>query len=889
MADITSLNTDDFYTLTQTGQEIQKALDLVLSGAVENAADRAEQSAESADASAKKAESAQLAAEKARDSASQSAQAAEKEHQDIQAYVTDSKMEMMDLVGLCEESASNAKYAENGAEESKNKAEEAASAAESARDTAQAMASDASESATSAKDTALAVEQWGQEFEGKMALYEERTKTALSSTESVKSETEGIRDETQGIRDEAEGFAIRAETAAEAAEKSADTAKQYSGKPPQISDNGTWEIWNAESGEYQDTGKKSIATWDKTYASEAEMEADAANQPVNTVAIISSGVEQAENARVYIKATDGTWHYLADLSGMQGVGVASFEKTDGNHAAGTLDTYTLTLTDGRQTTVEVYNGRDGEGSGDMSSEIYDPQKKAQDVYKYADDKAAEAATAVNAFELAKAQGYTGTEAEFYAALAALQLGPFLPLSGGTVTGDLDVQDGVFSVKDFFAIGPDRIYSNRRLMAKNATFDGEVGVTGTLAVEKTASITSDLTVGRVDETTGEGKGNLKVNGNANFRKATVEHKLGALGGIDVAGTINTSGKIVPTSTELINVGDINFRFRTGYFKKFDATEHVATPKVRPPDGVTTLRFMCAGDATPTASDKPLPVEWGGTGRTTPAPIDSSPTSGSQNPVTSGGVHTALANKQGKITASGILKGSGDGSVSAAAAGTDYLTPSSADATYLKLTGGTVSGNLRLKNSTNYGCVLNFGDGDYVHISEPEDDVMEIKANELRFSGDEGASSSPLPITWGGTGNTSGFGKNPFATCSTGASTAAKVVSITGFPTTLTAGDRVTVKFTYANTAASPTLNVNGTGAKYITTLGSTYALSGAWQANEVIDFVYDGTFWVMSHHSNRASEGTDYATYRTRNIAAGTSAMTAKTTALTSGNIYLQYE
>lgn len=48
-------------------------------------------------------------------------------------------------------------------------------------------------------------------------------------------------------------------------------------------------------------------------------------------------------------------------------------------------------------------------------------------------------------------------------------------------------------------------------------------------------------------------------------------------------------------------------------------------------------------------------------------------------------------------------------------------------FLPLTGGTLTGNLRLKNSTNYGTVINFGDGDYVHISEPTDDKLEIKGN------------------------------------------------------------------------------------------------------------------------------------------------------------------
>lgn len=40
------------------------------------------------------------------------------------------------------------------------------------------------------------------------------------------------------------------------------------------------------------------------------------------------------------------------------------------------------------------------------------------------------------YEAAVEEGYTGTEAEFYAALVSLQDAPFLPLSGGTINGNL---------------------------------------------------------------------------------------------------------------------------------------------------------------------------------------------------------------------------------------------------------------------------------------------------------------------------------------------------------------------------------------------------------------------------------------------------------------------
>lgn len=85
---------------------------------------------------------------------------------------------------------------------------------------------------------------------------------------------------------------------------------------------------------------------------------------------------------------------------------------------------------------------------------------------------------------------------------------------------------------------------------------------------------------------------------------------------------------------------------------------------------------------------------------------------------------------------------------------------------------------------------------------------------------------------------------YATCSTAAATAAKVASITAGTFSLITGARVTVKFTYANTATSPTLNVGSTGAKAIYWHGAALASSQYWQAGAVLDFVYNGTQWEL---------------------------------------------
>lgn len=51
--------------------------------------------------------------------------------------------------------------------------------------------------------------------------------------------------------------------------------------------------------------------------------------------------------------------------------------------------------------------------------------------------------------------------------------------------------------------------------------------------------------------------------------------------------------------------------------------------------------------------------------------------------------------------------------------------------LPITGGTLTGDLRIKGDGNFGTKLNFGDGDYVHLYEPEDDCLEIKAKKINF--------------------------------------------------------------------------------------------------------------------------------------------------------------
>ena len=82
---------------------------------------------------------------------------------------------------------------------------------------------------------------------------------------------------------------------------------------------------------------------------------------------------------------------------------------------------------------------------------------------------------------------------------------------------------------------------------------------------------------------------------------------------------------------------------------------------------------------------------------------------------------------------------------------------------------------------------------------------------------------------------------YGTCSTAAGTVAKVVSCAGFA--LVTGIEITVKFTVTNTASSPTLNVNSTGAKAIYYKGAAIT-AGYLAANKIYKFVYDGSYWQL---------------------------------------------
>jgi len=87
---------------------------------------------------------------------------------------------------------------------------------------------------------------------------------------------------------------------------------------------------------------------------------------------------------------------------------------------------------------------------------------------------------------------------------------------------------------------------------------------------------------------------------------------------------------------------------------------------------------------------------------------------------------------------------------------------------------------------------------------------------------------------------------FGNCTTSASTTNKAVGIERGVFNFERGARIAVVFWYTNTASAPTLTVNSItkNIKCIDENGSAYTPIIWWDANDIVEFVYDGTQFLM---------------------------------------------
>ena len=241
-------------------------------------------------------------------------------------------------------------------------------------------------------------------------------------------------------------------------------------------------------------------------------------------------------------------------------------------------------------------------------------------------------------------------------------------------------------------------------------------------------------------------------------------------------------------------------------------------------------------------------------------------------------------------------------------------SSALSDYLPLTGGTLKGNLRLKDSGNYGMTLYFGDGSYCYLSEDTDDHLTINASkgvEITTGIQSGSQRYPVTINGnevltvlGGTlsgnltigsenvnknlevhgathldgtlvveGTTSLSGllyaeniirssdyflANNYnfvqatykGTATSSTSGTSKSATISGY--SLSKGNLVVITFTYAASAGS-TLNVSYSGAKPIYYRGAAL-VNGIIKAGDTWTFYYDGSHYNAIRASKTYTSG-----------------------------------
>ncbi len=343
-----------------------------------NAAENAQSSAEAAAISADIALASQTVIEGISSTVQGNAEAA-KESEEAAASSAEnaktSEINAKDSETAAAQYAQNAEESANNAANSSVSAENAASAASSSEMNAASSADTANNAAQSAENSATAAQ----------TSYENAEESANNASNSAS--------QAQESATNAETYATNAQESATNAAESADIAKQYSGNPAKPQ-NGTWWIWDAENSEYQDTGIKSVLSIVKSYPSIQAMEDDKDNMEEGDLVIIASNTEDVDNSKLYVhNGTD--WVYLSDLSGLQGVGIANIERTYGDGTAGSLDVYTITLTDNREFTFTVYNGTDGLGTGDMSKSTYDTKNRNTDIFDYADTELAKKADLVD--------------------------------------------------------------------------------------------------------------------------------------------------------------------------------------------------------------------------------------------------------------------------------------------------------------------------------------------------------------------------------------------------------------------------------------------------------------------------------------------------------------
>ena len=280
-------------------------------------------------------------------------------------------------------------------------------------------AGNAKTSADAAAASAAKAASAAQGIDAKVAAVDASAKAAASSAAAAAASATGVDEKVQAAQTAAdnaaksETAAKNAQTGAANAQKAAETAQtgaQDAKTAAESAQEAAESAKDAAAGSSTAAGQKASqaaqsaedAASAKSAAETAKTDAQAARDAIVNMIVDAVTLETGKPATVSKSLVDNVYKLVFGLprgetgatgpQGATGNGISGIALKSGNHAPGTSDVYTITLTDGTTFDFEVYNGANGQGAGDMLASVYDPQGKRTDVYKYVDDEIAKIPT-----------------------------------------------------------------------------------------------------------------------------------------------------------------------------------------------------------------------------------------------------------------------------------------------------------------------------------------------------------------------------------------------------------------------------------------------------------------------------------------------------------------
>ncbi len=288
-------------------------------------------------------------------------------------------------------------YAKDAVAEEVQGVKEYADNAKTSADAAAASAEKAANAAQGIDDKVAAADASAKAAASATGVDEKVQAAQTAADNAAKSETAAKNAQTaaanaQKAAESAQTGAQDAKTAAESAQEAAESAKNAA------ADSST----AAEQKATQAAQSAEDAASAKSAAETAKTDAQAARDAIVNMIVEAVTLETGKPATVSKSLVDDVYKLVFGLPrgetgatgprGATGNGISGIALKSGNHAPGTSDVYTITLTDGTTFDFEVYNGANGQGAGDMLASVYDPQGKRTDVYKYVDDEIAKIPT-----------------------------------------------------------------------------------------------------------------------------------------------------------------------------------------------------------------------------------------------------------------------------------------------------------------------------------------------------------------------------------------------------------------------------------------------------------------------------------------------------------------